>query len=199
MKKRQHRRPLPDLETILSSIDIDVENGTFTHKHRPLSSFASEHGQNTWNRRFAGKPAGWVDKKGYLQITINYKKYMAHRLLWKVATGEEPEELDHIDRNQLNNRKDNLRAATRSENNLNRRMSKYNSTGFNGIYRGRNGRWVAQLKLGGIAKHLGAFDTIEEAVAARHGAEQALSHMSKIGHFEQQNARRTKHESGNAG
>lgn len=175
MAQRLFRRKLPTVEQIVEAIEIDLDKGTFIYRERPLSAFTDERICKSWNARFAGKPSGHIDRNGYLAIGLLRSKFMAHRLLWKVATdGDEPDELDHIDRNPLNNSLANLRVATRSENNRNRRLSEYNTSGFRGVYKGRDNRWVSQLKINGTGHHLGVFDTIDQAIAARQGAEKIL-------------------------
>lgn len=72
------------------------------------------------------------------------------------------EEVDHVDGNHFNNRRSNLRLATRTENMTNQKLH-YNSTsGFKGVTRLRY-RWVAQIQIQGKKRHLGVFDTPEEA------------------------------------
>lgn len=157
-------------------LDIDMNSGVFTYRERPLSSFTDERIWKSWNNRFAGIEAGSLNRLGYRIIGVKGMRYMAHRLLWKVASGgDEPDELDHIDRNPSNNALANLRVATRSENNRNRSLSKYNTTGFCGVYASPRGRWIAQLKINGRPHHLGMFSTIDEAIAARAGADKLLS------------------------
>lgn len=84
---------------------------------------------------------------------------------------------DHIDGNGLNNQRENLRPATRSQNMFNRRLNKNSDSGFKGVNRRKDrNKWVAYIKVNGKQQHLGYFDTAEEAgraydVAARelHG------------------------------
>lgn len=83
-------------------------------------------------------------------------------------TGEWPKgEVDHNNHESLDNRWDNLRDATHSQNQLNRKANhkgyKNNASGINGVYRHSNGnRWVAELR----GRYLGCFATKEEAGAA---------------------------------
>ena len=75
--------------------------------------------------------------------------------------------VDHIDGNGLNNRRSNLRLATRAENNRNQRLSRANSTGIKGVsWNEQAGRWRAMIGLGGKLKFLGNFDSQEAARAA---------------------------------
>lgn len=106
-------RPLPAQHVLRRILDYNWRTGEFTWRVRPEMPIR-------WNRRFAGKKAGNVNTRGYVTIAINHVAYLAHRLGWKIATGEEPSEIDHFDRNPTNNALENLRAATRSENLRNR-------------------------------------------------------------------------------
>ncbi len=75
-------------------------------------------------------------------------------------------EVDHRNRNGTDNRRDNLRAATSSQNKANRRHVLDGAGHFRGIFRFGN-RWSARLKVNGKSRHLGMFDTPEDAARAR--------------------------------
>lgn len=81
-------------------------------------------------------------------------------------TGEWPADMiDHKNRDRTDNRWENLREATRSQNNANRRAS--STHGFKGAtFNRRQGRWMAQTKVNGKRVYLGYYDTPEEAHAA---------------------------------
>lgn len=79
---------------------------------------------------------------------------------------------DHVDRNQLNNRKCNLRPATPQENARNITKSKNNTSGFIGISANpNNGKWRARIRVDGKEISLGHYDNKEDAVKARLQAE----------------------------
>lgn len=79
---------------------------------------------------------------------------------------------DHIDRNPLNNRRNNLRPADAVENMRNRSLFSNNKSGVTGVYwaKDRN-RWVASIKINKKDKHLGGFVNKEDAIRARLQAE----------------------------
>jgi hypothetical protein len=105
---------------------------------------------------FAGTP----DKDGYICIKIDQKVYKAHRLAWLWMTGAWPiDEVDHKDLDKSNNRFDNLREATHSENNRNRRKRGY-------VLDKRRGTFSARINIAGKNVHLGQFKTSAEATAA---------------------------------
>jgi len=75
--------------------------------------------------------------------------------------------VDHVDGDGLNNRRANLRLCTHVQNQLNKGLSRRNTTGFKGVTRGEcSGRWRAVITVNGRQRHLGTFDSPEEASAA---------------------------------
>ena len=124
--------------------------------------------KQTSSNALIGDVAGNTDSKGYRKIHINGKMFKLHRLVWLYITGEfPPSEIDHIDRNPLNNRFANLRVVTRSENMQN--TSKYlnNTSGYKGVsYQKCRKKWYASIRINNVQKNLGRFPTPEEASAA---------------------------------
>jgi hypothetical protein len=116
----------------------------------------------------AGDLAGNLDPSSrYWDIAIEGRSYRAHRLAWLYMTGKWwPRVIDHRDRNPSNNRWDNLRRATVSQNNANRRRHKNNACGFKGVTRIPSGRWRATIFKNRRRHHLGVFATPESAHAA---------------------------------
>lgn len=111
---------------------------------------------------YNGKPAGTIDAKGYWVIKIDGQSYKASRLAFLYMTGEWPTaEMDHIDGYPGNDVWDNLREATRTENNQNRH---HNGVGI-GISRYFN-KWKVMVG----RTYLGLFNTFEEAEVARDTA-----------------------------
>jgi len=81
--------------------------------------------------------------------------------------------VDHINLNKLDNRRENLRYATKSENNTNTKIRKDNSSGYVGVY--KNGSsWSARLDKGGKVVYFETFITKEAAAYAYNAA--ALKH-----------------------
>jgi hypothetical protein len=112
----------------------------------------------------AGSIVGTKSKNGYLRTLINRKSYQVHRLVWIMHYGYEPKILDHINCIPYDNRIENLREATLSQNNLNRRMHKRNITGYKGV------SWIAPRQLYRASLHIngtkhvfGHYKTAEEA------------------------------------
>ncbi len=115
----------------------------------------------------AGDVAG-AKVLNYLRVKIDGKLYAAHRLIWLYVTGEWPESfLDHINGIPLDNRWSNLRAATNSQNQANRKRRRTSLSPYKGITRTTDGkRWAAKIRHMGKTIHLGSFDIPEEAHAA---------------------------------
>lgn len=79
--------------------------------------------------------------------------------------------VDHVNGNGLDNRRANLRVATRSENGRNRQRHSNNSSGVPGVHLNKRlGRWQAYVRLDGKLTHLGVFESLDAAVAARADA-----------------------------
>ena len=72
----------------------------------------------------AGDKAGRVVKNGYLQTCFDGKRLLNHQIIFMMFHGYIPKEIDHIDRNVVNNKIENLKETTRSENLKNRRTWK---------------------------------------------------------------------------
>jgi hypothetical protein len=130
-----------------------------------------------FNKR-TGRPAGGVNTGGYLQVEIKGKKYMVHRVIWDMSnpsdTLSDHDEIDHIDHDPKNNRIDNLRKVSPGENRKNKSRYKSNKSGTAGVhFENRRGKWVAKIRLSGRNRHIGYFDSLEAAVAARADAERA--------------------------
>lgn len=116
----------------------------------------------------AGDKAGGINKRGYREIRVLGKKYLAHRLAWLYINGYFPEMIiDHINGDTQDNRISNLRLITASGNNQNRRKSRKDSNSkYLGIsIKQQNGktRWQVRIQIEGVRFYLGLFDTEEEA------------------------------------
>jgi len=113
------------------------------------------------------KEAGSVGNRGYRCICINYRKYMAHRLIWIMHGNDPVEMLDHIDGDQLNNRIENLRAATNSQNQRNQKLRKDSTSGIKGVsWISTKNRWSGQVWHLGKLYHAGDFKDKDECAAA---------------------------------
>jgi len=158
-------------DNIREILDYDPITGVLTWKERGLHWFENyrypEALQQNWNTRFKGKRAGSVNKgpSGYLrrQISIMGGVYKEHRIIWLWMTGKFPENVDHIDQDATNNKWSNLRETSREENQKNMSLNRNNTSGFCGVSKSRNGKWVARVVHKRKNYYLGTFDEIDEA------------------------------------
>lgn len=96
-----------------------------------------------------------------------------HRLVMGVTNKEIY--VDHSDWNKRNNKKSNLRIATKSENNMNIKRKSNNTSGYTGVtINKRTGKFVARISKNNKRFYLGSFETFEEAVKVRHKAEMVM-------------------------
>ena len=109
---------------------------------------------------------------GYFKTDIPGKQKES-MLLHRFVTGAaENEIVDHINHDISDNRKCNLRAGTRGENNSNQALRSDNTSGVTGVYATRNGKWTARIGNKREYHRLGTFEHLEDAVAARKAAEE---------------------------
>ena len=137
-------------------------------------------GDLTWlearGNRSIGSVAGTKTKKGYLQIRVDEKFYLAHRLVWMYVHGEFPASaLDHINLDRCDNRLANLRLATASQNQYNTGVRKDSVTGVKGVsWHKASKRYKAAITSRGVTTILGYFGTIAEAATAYASAADRL-------------------------
>jgi hypothetical protein len=158
-------------EYLLSILDYNPATGIFVWRKRTPDMFndcggryTKERSCKTWNAKFAGKKAGYSNNI-YVSIRINNILFSAHRLAWFYVYKKWPEkDLDHVDRNSLNNAIQNLREATKAQNNYNRETNKNNSTKYRGVcFDKERGKYISQIGFNNKSICLGRFDTPEEA------------------------------------
>lgn len=114
------------------------------------------------NKIKAGTMAGTYNRAGYKFVRIDGVKYSNHRIIFFMHYLYVPECVDHINGNGLDNRIENLRPATRLENQRNQRLSKANTSGAKGVRRQGN-KWRVDIKLETGLKYFGTYDDLELA------------------------------------
>lgn len=150
-----------------------MNNSISLERLRELLNYNQETGQFTWIAKSKlssipiGTIAGTQQTGGYRQIRIDGSIYTAHRLAWFSFFGKWPrEELDHINGVKTDNRIQNLREATRSQNEANKRTPRNNTTGFKGVSWNKARQcFTASFQYKGKHRHLGCFATAIEAHA----------------------------------
>lgn len=146
----------------------------YTRAHELLEY---KDGQLFWKfsrtRAKKGTKAGCIKEKSYIVITIDGKLYFAHRLIFLMHHGFLPNVIDHINRNGLDNRLENLRQATHKDNSANRRIHKSNTTGIAGVGWDKNSaKWRARIQRNNKLVCLGLYEDKNLAIAARKKAEE---------------------------
>lgn len=162
-------KPLPDIETLRALFDFDCEAGTLIWRPRPREMFRTNAQFHRWNMSYSGLLAGRITGAGYRNIKIMGEGFQAHRILWKLAYGREPGEIDHINRVKADNRISNLRVVSRSENMRNKGVTINNACGEKHIHwMPKLKRWTVQLMVPGKGqRQLAWCKTLEEAVQVR--------------------------------
>lgn len=108
-----------------------------------------------------GQIAGRPNQRGYWQVKIDGKMYLVHHLIWWLVHGQKPQYIDHIDGIPSNNRIENLRECTLSQNQKNAKLSSRNKTGIKNVFWNKNLRKYT-IKING--KVLGHTSNIKEAI-----------------------------------
>lgn len=121
-----------------------------------------------------------VSAAGYFIRWVDGICYREHNLVWLWHTGEMVMELDHRNRNKLDNRIRNLRPATRSLNNANQSMKRNNTSGYKGVS-AKDGKWMAQITVNGDWFYLGRHATPEIAALAYNKA--AFEHHGEFAYL----------------
>ena len=167
---------------LMKLLSYNTDTGIFTWIDRTISMFTPGKYQlrscNIWNINYANKEAGniWTgenNKTSYLRIGITLngktKNYQAHRLAILYTDGYfPPEDVDHIDGNGLNNRRNNLREVTAAENHKNRPMQSNNTSGAVGVcWHKKSQKWQAYIRVNGKAIYGGCFANKEDAIEKR--------------------------------
>jgi hypothetical protein len=146
----------------MSEIWKTIEN----YETYSVSTFGNVRNDKT-GRILKGVP----NTNGYLMVMLpNTKGYLIHRLVAFafIPNPKNKEQVDHINNDISNNNLTNLRWATKFENGMNRKINIDNTSGFKGVcFHKRDKKWQSRIQFDGKNIHLGTFNTIEEAIAAR--------------------------------
>jgi hypothetical protein len=133
---------------------------------RALLRYNKKTGEFRWRRRSVNgaRPDPSVRQQDGRYIKIDGRMYSEHQLAWFHMTGRwgKPT-IDHRDGDVTNNRWKNLRRATYSQNNANRRRPRHNTSGYKGASLCRSGKWRADIGKNRKIIYLGTFATPQEA------------------------------------
>ena len=141
-----------DVLILKDILAYDSLTGLLTWKVRDRKYFSCDWSCKVWNGRYPNTLALNTPLKGkHLSGSIFDKNYLAHRVAWALYYGEWPNgEIDHIDGNGTNNSVINLRVVASSENSMNTKLHKHNTSGHIGVYfESFTNKWVAAAEKGG--------------------------------------------------
>ncbi len=128
---------------------VDDEDYAMTALHH-WSAIPNHHGN--W---YAGR---WIRIKGKSKLIF------LHRILLNAPPGKQ---VDHVDRNGLNNVHNNLRLCSHSQNCRNSKTRRDNSSGYKGVHQDiRTYKWITQIQIDGKTTHIGCFANIQDAALA---------------------------------
>jgi hypothetical protein len=117
----------------------------------------------TNSRLKIGSKVGSTDKKGYVHTSIYGKSYLVHRIIFLMAHGYLPHDVDHKDKNPSNNHIENLRPATRAQNQYNGTRKRAKNNLKHVYWIPRLNKWVVRLNINGKVRHIGVFSDVELA------------------------------------
>jgi hypothetical protein len=161
--------PWPTFLTTMTNQSYPRNNDLSCEKVKEL--FDYKDGELFWKKigpnKRTDRPAGAVNRDGYRRIKYMYKLYAVHRLVWTYHGNAPVAFIDHINGDVLDNRIENLRAVTHSQNCMNRKMRRNSTSGIKGVHwNSKKEKWVACVGLNYKSYRAGEFDTKEEAAAA---------------------------------
>lgn len=130
--------------------------------------FRYENGRLYWKKCKAKwidlkKEAGTINSIGYRTVVFNQKRYAVHRLVYMMHNGYLPKQIDHINGNRADNRIENLREVSNSQNRCNTGLMKSNTSGVKGVcWDKKSNKWSASVQYQN--KRVRAlFDTLDDA------------------------------------
>lgn len=146
---------LPPQKELRKQFEYQEDTGRLVRIYHPKKN----------QQRLVGKVAGSRHRAGGYQINVNGYTYLHSRIVWAYHFGDPGnKEIDHIDGDRSNDRIENLRLATRAENEWNKGTNAQNTSGHKGVsWYKRTGKWRVDV----CGRTYGYFSDLEEAIAKR--------------------------------
>lgn len=153
-KPLRKRRELPTLDRLRELLDYDPATGIFRWR------------VDRSPKTRAGMIAGAVTPHGYITITVDWVAFFAHQLAWLYVYGEAANQVDHKNGSRSDNRIDNLRPSSQTQNRANsKRISRRKYDLPKGVVPCGK-RFQAQIYFRSKRTVIGYFDSPEEASTA---------------------------------
>lgn len=132
------------------------------------SLFDYSDGLLLWKKTGKGirgdKIAGNVRPDGYRSIRIEQKAYLAHRLIFLFHHGYMPKYIDHKDGDPTNNRIENLRESTHSQNMMNSKVNSVSRSKIKNVrWNNSCSKWQVLIQVMGKQRHIGVYKDLELA------------------------------------
>lgn len=172
-----------DPNILRSLLRYEPETGKLFWLERDPSQFvcgkrSADWACKAWNSKNAGNEAFTANSAGYRSGAVLQRLHLAHRIIWAMVFDEWPDCIDHINGNRADNRIQNLRSVSKSQNSKNMKKPSNNSSGFQGVHWcSERRKWVASVG----RKSLGRFRLFEDAISARKSALKDLGYHENHG------------------
>jgi len=156
---------------LMELVTYNKDDGKFFWNVRPRDHFNSDRDHKIWNTKHSLSEIRNPDKRGYLYLNLNGKRYPLHKLAWLYVYGHYPNVVDHKNRKVNDNRIENLRVASNADNVRNQSLKKSNTSGFKGVHFSKQkNKWIANIRTDTGRVHLGFFSCKLEAAKAYDNA-----------------------------
>lgn len=174
-------KALPTQKYLKECFTYDPETGLLYWKHRPVEHFKTVTAWKIWNSKYPDTLALNTLRHGYLTGEISNEPVFAHRVIYKMWYGEEPEFILHKHGNTQDNRIENFSTGSHELNMKDKITYKNNTSGVKGVsFHKPSGKWRAYISKDRKVKALGLYTDIEDAIAARKAAEVELGYISRL-------------------
>lgn len=173
---------MPDQSVLQELLRYDPASGKLYWRERAAKWFSDPEQAKKWNAKWVGREALANASGRYKGGSIFGRHYWAHRVIFRIVTGVEPVEVDHIDGNTLDNRWENLREVDRTRNMRNAFRRKDNTSGVTGVSWHKAARkWRSRITEKGNHVVLGYFNCFGEAIKARKLAHATYGYAPRHG------------------
>jgi hypothetical protein len=160
--RSKQNHPLPSQWQLLQQFHVNPQTGDLYFTD--LVPLTKHFGVGARNYNFA--PINRLSN-GRKVIFTNGHQYMQYRIIFKMMTGSEPHQVDHINGDPTDNRPCNLRAVTHSQNQHNRRLNGNSRSGHKNIcWHKASKKWCVQIKRNGQYVVKIYIDDLELAILA---------------------------------